>query len=90
MLLSMGDVGSDMDGINASVPERFSQLPIMLFFRRLQNSLSRNSGCTICTKKGRLATASGARFCMDWTDASVPERFSQLPNVILGRKERLC
>ena len=49
------------------------------YIRRLQNSLSRNSGCTICTKKGRLATASGARFCMDWTDASVPERVSQLP-----------
>ncbi len=27
MLLSMGDVGSDMDGINASVAENVSQLP---------------------------------------------------------------
>ncbi|MEY8518757.1 hypothetical protein AALC25_18030, partial [Lachnospiraceae bacterium 29-84] len=32
-------------------------------------------------------TASGARFCMDWTDASVPERVSQLPKYNISESE---
>ncbi len=58
-----------VNGINLGLTDKKEVLIIIIWYiltsRRLRNSISRNSGCSIQTKEGRLAKASGARFCLD-------------------------